>query len=156
MSNAARVDYIIRADISSWKTKTDARDPHGHAQSCVGDARFASYNAVPRPWTLSHPHRKSFRAVESARGDVVLLPTMAGVSPWEHGARCAQAHTITVPIANYDDNNMQPTRTFVCKTCGTHSTNGCAAADAVTNVIRLRYAVSLPGRLDPPTTKMLP
>ena len=48
------------------------------------------------------------RAVESARGEVVLLPTMGGSVPLGAMERAAQTHTITVPIANYDDNQHAP------------------------------------------------
>jgi acetylornithine deacetylase/succinyl-diaminopimelate desuccinylase-like protein len=44
------------------------------------------------------------QAVKSARGDVVLLPTMGGSVPLGAMERAAQTRTITVPIANYDDN----------------------------------------------------
>jgi hypothetical protein len=42
--------------------------------------------------------------VESARGSVILLPTMGGSVPLGTVERAAQTHTITVPIANDDDN----------------------------------------------------
>jgi hypothetical protein len=42
--------------------------------------------------------------VRSARGNVVLLPTMGGSVPLGAMERAAQTRTITVPIANYDDN----------------------------------------------------
>ena len=44
------------------------------------------------------------KAIESARGKVILLPTFGGTVPLDpHGAR-RQTRTITVPIANHDDN----------------------------------------------------
>jgi acetylornithine deacetylase/succinyl-diaminopimelate desuccinylase-like protein len=63
----------------------------------------ASYNAVRTPMDLPIA-QEVIRAVESARGDVVLLPTMGGSVPLGAMERAAQTHTITVPIANYDDN----------------------------------------------------
>ena len=63
----------------------------------------AGYNAVRTPLDL--PIAKAvIEAVRSARGDVVLLPTMGGSVPLGAMERAAQTHTITVPIANYDDN----------------------------------------------------
>ena len=73
----------------------------------------ASYNAVRTPMDL--PIAKEAAAVQSAvtekaRGadaapaQVVLLPTMGGSVPFEVMVRAAHTHTITVPIANYDDN----------------------------------------------------
>jgi hypothetical protein len=43
-------------------------------------------------------------AVESARGPVVKLPTMGGSVPLEMIEKTLGVHTITVPIANYDNN----------------------------------------------------
>lgn len=63
----------------------------------------AGYNAVRTPMDLPIA-REVIQAVESARGEVVLLPTMGGSVPLGAMERAAQTHTITVPIANYDDN----------------------------------------------------
>jgi acetylornithine deacetylase/succinyl-diaminopimelate desuccinylase-like protein len=43
-------------------------------------------------------------AVESARGKVVKWPTMGGSVPLGAMERAANTHTITVPIANHDNN----------------------------------------------------
>ncbi len=61
------------------------------------------YNAVRTPMDLPIA-QEVIRAVKSARGDVVLLPTMGGSVPLGAMQRAAQTQTITVPIANYDDN----------------------------------------------------
>jgi acetylornithine deacetylase/succinyl-diaminopimelate desuccinylase-like protein len=61
------------------------------------------YNAVRTPMDLPIA-KEVIRAVESTRGDVVLLPTMGGSVPLGAMERAAQTHTIAVPIANYDDN----------------------------------------------------
>jgi acetylornithine deacetylase/succinyl-diaminopimelate desuccinylase-like protein len=63
----------------------------------------ASYNAVRTPMDLPIA-QEVMAAVKRARGDVVLLPTMGGSVPLEAMVRGAHTHTITVPIANYDDN----------------------------------------------------
>jgi len=63
----------------------------------------ASYNAVRTPMDLPIA-QEVIQAVKSARGDVVLLPTMGGSVPLGAMERAAQTRTITVPIANYDDN----------------------------------------------------
>ena len=63
----------------------------------------ASYNAVRTPMDLPIA-REVIQAVQSARGEVVLLPTMGGSVPLGAMERAAQTRTITVPIANYDDN----------------------------------------------------
>ena len=43
-------------------------------------------------------------AIETARGKVILLPTFGGTVPLDAMERAAQTRTITVPIANHDDN----------------------------------------------------
>jgi hypothetical protein len=43
-------------------------------------------------------------AVQSARGEVVLWPTMGGSLPLEAIEHSTRSRTIIVPIANYDDN----------------------------------------------------
>ncbi len=63
----------------------------------------ASYNAVRTPMDLPIA-REVIEAVKSAHKDVVLLPTMGGSVPLGAMERAAQTRTITVPIANYDDN----------------------------------------------------
>ena len=68
----------------------------------------ASYNAVRTPMDL--PIAKQViaavqsAATENGRGQVVLLPTMGGSVPLGAMERAAHTRTITVPIANYDDN----------------------------------------------------
>ena len=44
------------------------------------------------------------RAVESARGKVILLPTSGGTVPLEAMQRASGAPNLSVPIANHDDN----------------------------------------------------
>jgi len=63
----------------------------------------ASYNAVRTPMDLPIA-QEVIHAVEGARGEVALLPTMGGSVPLEVMVRAANTHTITVPIANYDNN----------------------------------------------------
>lgn len=61
------------------------------------------YNAVRTPMDL--PIAKDvIAAVEAARGPVVKLPTMGGSVPLEVIEQTLGTHTITVPIANYDNN----------------------------------------------------
>ena len=68
----------------------------------------ASYSAVRTPMDLPIA-KEVIAAVQSAttqggRGEVVLLPTMGGSVPLGAMERAAHTRTITVPIANYDDN----------------------------------------------------
>jgi acetylornithine deacetylase/succinyl-diaminopimelate desuccinylase-like protein len=74
-----------------------------HAKVALVKRDQVGYNAVRTP--MNRPiAQEVIRAVESARGVVVLLPTMGGSVPLGAMERAAQTHTITVPIANYDDN----------------------------------------------------
>jgi len=74
---------------------------HPRVAKIVSDP--ASYNAVRTPMELPIA-KEVIAAVSSARGEVVLLPTMGGSVPLGAMERAAQTRTITVPIANYDDN----------------------------------------------------
>jgi acetylornithine deacetylase/succinyl-diaminopimelate desuccinylase-like protein len=62
-----------------------------------------SYDAVRRPMDLPIAG-EVIAAVESARGKVVKWPTMGGSVPLGAMERAANTHTITVPIANHDNN----------------------------------------------------
>jgi acetylornithine deacetylase/succinyl-diaminopimelate desuccinylase-like protein len=61
------------------------------------------YNAVRTSMDLPLSH-EVIAAVESARGPVVRLPTMGGSVPLEMIEQILGTPTITVPIANYDNN----------------------------------------------------
>ena len=68
----------------------------------------ASYNAVRTPMDLPIA-KEVIAAVQSAatargQSEVVLWPTMGGSVPLGAIERAARTRTITVPIANYDDN----------------------------------------------------
>ena len=74
-----------------------------HAKVALVARDQAGYNAVRTPMDLPIA-QEVIQVVESARGDVVLLPTMGGSVPLGAMERAAETRTITVPIANYDDN----------------------------------------------------
>ncbi len=78
-----------------------------HAKVALVVRDQAGYNAVRTPMDLPIA-QEVIRAVESARGAVVLLPTMGGSVPLGAMERAAVTRTITVPIANYDDNQHAP------------------------------------------------
>jgi acetylornithine deacetylase/succinyl-diaminopimelate desuccinylase-like protein len=65
--------------------------------------RDSGYNAVRTPMDLPVA-KQVIAAVESARGPVVKLPTMGGSVPLETIEQTLGTATITVPIANYDNN----------------------------------------------------
>jgi len=61
------------------------------------------YNAVRTSMELPIA-QEVVQAVTAARGDVILWPTMGGSVPLGAMERATGAPTITVPIANHDDN----------------------------------------------------
>ena len=63
----------------------------------------ASYDAVRTPMDLPIA-QAVIAAVESARGKAVKWPTMGGSVPLGAMNRAGDTHTITVPIANHDNN----------------------------------------------------
>ncbi len=66
-------------------------------------SKEGGYNAVRTSMDLPIS-KEVIRAVESARGPAVKVPTMGGSVPLEAIERAVGTHTITVPIANHDDN----------------------------------------------------
>jgi acetylornithine deacetylase/succinyl-diaminopimelate desuccinylase-like protein len=92
----ARGYFVVDHDPSKQELTS-----HPRVAKIVSDP--ASYNAVRTPMELPIA-REVIAAASSARGDVVLLPTMGGSVPLGAMERAAQTRTITVPIANYDDN----------------------------------------------------
>jgi acetylornithine deacetylase/succinyl-diaminopimelate desuccinylase-like protein len=65
--------------------------------------RSDGYNAVRTPMDLPIA-KEVIEAVGTAHQPVVLWPTMGGSVPLGAIERAASTHTITVPIANYDNN----------------------------------------------------
>lgn len=74
-----------------------------HARVAMVKGDGFSYDAVRTPMDLPIA-REVIAAVESARGKVVKWPTMGGSVPLGAMERAANTHTITVPIANHDNN----------------------------------------------------
>jgi acetylornithine deacetylase/succinyl-diaminopimelate desuccinylase-like protein len=66
-------------------------------------SKEGGYNAVRTSMDLPIS-QEVIRAVESARGPAVKVPTMGGSVPLEMIEHAVGTHTITVPIANHDDN----------------------------------------------------
>jgi len=75
----------------------------GHAKVARVEVDDVVENASRTP--MDYPvAAEVIEAVKSARGKVVLLPTMGGTVPLEAMERAAGTRTISVPIANHDDN----------------------------------------------------
>ncbi len=98
------IDYIRSRGYFVVESEPTREILTGHSKvALVVRPRAGGYNAVRTPMDLPIA-QQVIHAVESARGDVVLLPTMGGSVPLGAMERAAQTRTITVPIANYDDN----------------------------------------------------
>jgi acetylornithine deacetylase/succinyl-diaminopimelate desuccinylase-like protein len=65
--------------------------------------RGPGYDAVRAPMDLPIA-RKVVRAVESARGAAILMPTLGGSLPLDPIDRVLRAPVIIVPIVNHDNN----------------------------------------------------
>jgi acetylornithine deacetylase/succinyl-diaminopimelate desuccinylase-like protein len=74
-----------------------------HAKVARVSMKEGGYNAVRTPMDLPIS-QEVIKVVESARGPVVKFPTMGGSVPLESIERAVGTRTITVPIANYDNN----------------------------------------------------
>jgi len=97
------VDYIASQGYFVVDAPPDKATLLSHPRVAYVRRDTASYNAVRTPMDL--PIAQSvIAAVESARGPVVKLPTMGGSVPLEMIVNTLGTNTITVPIANYDNN----------------------------------------------------
>ncbi len=97
------VDYVAAQGYFVTDAPPDKTTLLGHPRVAFVYRDSVGYNAVRTPMDL--PVAKDvIAAVESARGRVVKLPTMGGSVPLEVIEKAVGAPTITVPIANYDNN----------------------------------------------------
>lgn len=97
------IDYIRSRGYFVVDTEPTQEILTSHAKVAKIGRSENGYNAVRTPMDLPIA-QEVIRAVESAHGTLVLLPTMGGSVPLGAMERAANTRTITVPIANYDDN----------------------------------------------------
>jgi acetylornithine deacetylase/succinyl-diaminopimelate desuccinylase-like protein len=97
------IDYIRSRGYFVVESEPTHEIQTSHPRIAMVTCDQASYNAVRTPMDLPIA-QEVIHAVESARGSVVLLPTMGGSVPLGAMQRAAETQTITIPIANYDDN----------------------------------------------------
>jgi acetylornithine deacetylase/succinyl-diaminopimelate desuccinylase-like protein len=97
------IDYVRSRGYFVVESEPTREILTSHAKVALIVRDRAGYNAVRTPMDLPIA-QEVIQAVTSARGMVVLLPTMGGSVPLGAMERAAQTRTITVPIANYDDN----------------------------------------------------
>jgi acetylornithine deacetylase/succinyl-diaminopimelate desuccinylase-like protein len=97
------VDYVASRGYFITDSVPDKATLLAHPRVALIVRGHLGYNAVRTPMDL--PIGQAIvKAVESAHGPVVRLPTMGGSVPLEMIEQAANAPTIAVPIANYDDN----------------------------------------------------
>ena len=80
-----------------------ADERRSHAKVARVIVAPGGYNSVRTPMDLPIS-QDVIRTVESARGHTVKIPNMGGSVPLDAIERTLGTHTITVPIANHDDN----------------------------------------------------
>ena len=97
------VDYIASNGYFIVDAPPDNATRQAHPRVAFVYRDPVGYNAVRTPMDLPIA-REVIAAVESARGPVVKLPTMGGSVPLEMIEKALSVPTITVPIANYDNN----------------------------------------------------
>lgn len=97
------VDYIAAQGYFVTDAPPDKAMLLAHPKVAYVKRDTVGYNAVRTPMDLPIA-QEVIAAVESARGAVVKLPTMGGSVPLEVIEHALGTHTITVPIANYDNN----------------------------------------------------
>ncbi len=97
------VDYIASQGYFITDAPPDKTTLLAHPRVAFVARDSVGYNAVRTPMDLPIA-QEVIAAVESARGPVVKLPTMGGSVPLDMIVDILQTHTITVPIANYDNN----------------------------------------------------
>jgi acetylornithine deacetylase/succinyl-diaminopimelate desuccinylase-like protein len=97
------VDYIRSQGYFVVDTEPSRDVLLAHPRVAMVKRDEVSYDAVRTPMDLPIAE-DVIAAVESARGKVVKWPTMGGSVPLGAMERAANTHTITVPIANHDNN----------------------------------------------------
>jgi len=97
------IDYIRSQDYFVVDSEPSREVLLAHPRVAMVKGDDFSYDAVRTPMDLSIAE-KVVAAVEGARGKIVKWPTMGGSVPLGAMERAANTHTITVPIANHDNN----------------------------------------------------
>jgi acetylornithine deacetylase/succinyl-diaminopimelate desuccinylase-like protein len=100
---ARLIDHIRKQGffVVDGEPGADVRMTHAKVAKVV--SREGGYNAVRTSMDLPIS-QEVIRAVESARGPSVKFPTMGGSVPLEMIERALATRTITIPIANHDNN----------------------------------------------------
>lgn len=97
------VDHVRAQGYHVVDRDPDAETRLKYPKICKVTARESGYNAVRAP--MGSPIAlKIIAAVQDARGDVILMPTLGGSLPIAPIAEVMKAPVIIIPIANHDNN----------------------------------------------------
>jgi acetylornithine deacetylase/succinyl-diaminopimelate desuccinylase-like protein len=97
------IEHIRRQGYFVTEAEPTEAERLSHAKVARVVMKEGGYNAVRTPMDLPIS-QELIRVVESARGPVVKFPTMGGSVPLEAIEQAVGTRTITIPIANYDNN----------------------------------------------------
>jgi acetylornithine deacetylase/succinyl-diaminopimelate desuccinylase-like protein len=100
---ARLIEHIRKQGYFITDTEPNAETRMAHPKVAMVRTTDFGYNAVRTSMDLAIS-RELIQVVESARGPAVKLPTMGGSVPLEGIERVVGTRTITVPIANHDNN----------------------------------------------------
>jgi acetylornithine deacetylase/succinyl-diaminopimelate desuccinylase-like protein len=97
------IDYIRSQGYFVTESEPTPEQLLGHPRVALIKRDEASYDAVRTPMDLPIA-QQVIKAIESARGPAVKWPTSGGSVPLGAMERAANTRTISVPIANHDNN----------------------------------------------------
>ncbi|MBS1829077.1 MAG: M20/M25/M40 family metallo-hydrolase [Acidobacteria bacterium] len=97
------IDHIRKQGYHIVNSEPDDATRAQHAKICRITGRDGGYNAVRAPMDLP-VSKKVVDAVKSARGEVILMPTLGGSLPIAPIAEIMKTPVVIVPIANHDNN----------------------------------------------------
>jgi acetylornithine deacetylase/succinyl-diaminopimelate desuccinylase-like protein len=103
VTEARLIDHIRKQGYFVVDSDPNAEIRRTHAMVAKVTVRPGGYNAERTPMDLPIA-QEVIRAVESARGPAVKLPTMGGGLPLESVERALGTTTIIIPIGNHDNN----------------------------------------------------
>jgi acetylornithine deacetylase/succinyl-diaminopimelate desuccinylase-like protein len=102
-TEARLIGHIRKQGYFVVDSEPSAETRRAHEKVARVTVHEGGYNAVRTSMDLP-VSREVIRVVESARGPAVKVPTMGGSVPLESIERALGTRTITIPIANHDNN----------------------------------------------------
>jgi acetylornithine deacetylase/succinyl-diaminopimelate desuccinylase-like protein len=97
------IDHVRKQGFFVVDHEPSPDERRAHAKVAKVTVHEGGYNAVRTSMDLPIS-QEVIRTVQSARGPAVLLPTTGGSAPLDMMERALGTRTISVPIANHDNN----------------------------------------------------